>query len=142
MNWLLDTCVISELIRPQPSPHVAGWVRAQKEHRLFLSVLTLGEIRKGIDRLLDSEKRRELDRWLREDLENRFSGRVLPVDQGAALRWGEVAGRLERTGRKTAVIDGLLAATALFRGLTLVTRNTGDMIHFGAEIFNPWESGG
>jgi predicted nucleic acid-binding protein len=140
MNYLLDTCVVSELTRPKPHRRVAQWIRSAAETRLYLSVLTLGELRKGTERLPESHKRNRIDAWLSNELRNRFSGRILPVDDEVAERWGIESAKAERSGTPLPVIDGLLAATGLVHGMTVVTRNTKDMQQTGAELLNPWES--
>ena len=139
MNCLLDTCVISEVVRKRPSPEVVSWLAAQDEDHLFVSVLSLGELHKGVARLADSRRRRTLEAWVGGDLPRRFTGRIIPVDPDIAARWGRISGVAERGGRVIPVIDGLLAATALENGLTLVTRDVSHMEPAGVELFNPWE---
>ncbi len=141
MKWLLDTCVVSELVRPKPDPAVVAWVRNQQEEHLFLSVLTLGELRKGIQRLPDSHKRVRLENWLDRDLKLRFAGRWLTVDEEVAERWGLVTADAVRRGVGVPVLDGLIAATALVHGMTVVTRNTTDIRSTGVLFLNPWEAG-
>ena len=102
MNYLLDTCVVSELTRPKPHRRVAQWIRSAAETRLYLSVLTLGELRKGTERLPESHKRNRIDAWLSNELRNRFSGRILPVDDEVAERWGMESAKAERSGIATA----------------------------------------
>ena len=140
MNYLVDTCVISEVVRKRPAPEVVSWLAAQDEDRLFISVLSLGELHKGIARLDDSRRRRTLEAWVGGDLERRFTGRIIPVDAEIAARWGRISGAAERAGRVIPVIDGLLAATALENGLTLATRDVSHMGPAGVDLFNPWES--
>lgn len=137
-GFLLDTNVISELIKPHPHPNVAAWVDAAEESLLFLSVLTLGEIRKGIASLPRGPKRTALESWLDRDLTLRFSGRILPIDQPVADRWGCLAGEAAAQGTPIPVIDGMLAATASYHELTIVTRNTEDIRQTGVSSFNPW----
>lgn len=139
MSHLLDTCVLCEPTRVKPSPRVLAWLREQPEESLFLSVLTLGEIRKGAALLPAGPKRRALERWLERDLPERFSGRILAVDAGAVDLWGRMIARAESNGRPLPTLDSLLAATALTHGLTLVTRNTADFAATGAELLDPWE---
>lgn len=136
-GFLLDTNVISELVRPRPEPKVKAWVAATDEDLLYLSVLTLGEIRKGIAALKDASRRVRLEAWLDSDLVVRFAERILAIDRAVADRWGRLAAQ---AGSKSPlpVIDGLLAATALHHNLTLVTRNTKDVAETGVPIFNPW----
>jgi len=137
-GFLLDTNVISELVRPRPSPKVAAWIDATDENLLYLSVLTLGEIRKGIASLRPSARRAALEAWLDSDVALRFAGRILAIDQAVADRWGRLAAQAAMQRRLLPVIDGLLAATALDRNLTLVTRNTRDVAVTGVPVFNPW----
>jgi toxin FitB len=141
VKYLLDTCVVSELVRPKSDPAVVAWVRSQQEEHLFLSVLTLGELRKGIQRLPDSRKRIRLENWLDRDLKLRFAGRWLTVDEEVAERWGLVTAAALRRGVGVPVLDGLIAATALVRGMTVVTRNTVDIRSTGVLFLNPWEAG-
>ena len=136
-GFLLDTNVISELVRPAPEPKVVGWVAAADENLLYLSVLTLGEIRKGIMVLRDASRRVRLEAWLDSDLTLRFKGRILSIDQAVADRWGRLCASVEPRS-SLPVIDGLLAATALQHNLTLVTRNTKDVEATGTSVFNPW----
>ena len=139
MKSLLDTCVIAELVKRRPSARVCEWVETQPEDRLYLSVLTLGEVRKGIARLPASRKRRRLEQWVEVDLRRTFHGRVLPVTAEIAERWGILSAEAQSRGRPVPVIDALLAATALVADLTLVTRNTRDVEASGARWLNPWE---
>lgn len=137
-GFLLDTNVVSELVRPRPDSRVAYWMESTDEELLFLSVLTLGEIRKGITALADPARKGRLETWLSRGLILRFEGRILAIDQAVADRWGQITGALALQGSPLAVIDGLLAATALHHNLTLVTRNTRDVALTGAAVFDPW----
>jgi predicted nucleic acid-binding protein len=138
VKYLLDTCVVSELTRPNPIKALVDWIGSQQEERLFMSVLTLGELRKGIDRLQDGAKRSRLENWLDCDLRLRFTGRWLPVDEEVAERWGLISAGAEGRGLSLPVIDGLIAATALVHGMTVVTRNESDLQNTGVPILNPW----
>ena len=138
MSWLLDTCVISELIRPKPLASVMGWLRARDENELFLSVITIGELEKGIAKLSGSAKRTSLQHWVRHDLAERFRNRLLVIDSDVAARWGSIAGAAEALGQPLPVIDSLIAATGLQHDLTVVTHNTADLERCGARCFNPW----
>ena len=135
MNYLVDTNVLSELRRKAPDPGVLAWFAAQPARRLYLSVLTLGELRKGIDALPEGHKRAALQAWLETDLPRFFLGRVLMLDAPVADCWGRL---LAQTGRPVPAIDSLIAATALHHGLTLVTRNTRDFEFPGLAVLNPW----
>lgn len=138
MSWLLDTCIVSELVRPRPKPSVANWVRERDEDELFLSVITIGELEKGIARLPASSKRVLLEQWVRRELADRFRDRLLVIDAGVAGRWGAMVGAREAQGEPLPVIDSLIAATSLQHDLTVVTRNTADLERCGARCFNPW----
>ena len=134
-GFLLDTNVISELVRPRPDANVTRWIRSTDEELLHLSVLTIGEIRKGIVAIQDASRRITLETWLDGDLVVRFANRILSIDRHVADRWG----RLSAPGEFVIpVIDGLLAATALHHNQTLVTRNTKDVARTGVPVFNPW----
>ena len=140
MTFLLDTCVISEVIKPRPTESVVQWLSSQDEIGLYLSVITIGEIRKGIERLGEGEKKRDLSRWVDQDLSLRFSGRIIDIDRQVAERWGSISARADLGGKRLPVVDGLIAATALEHGLTLVTRNTDDMEASGVALFDPWQA--
>lgn len=138
-GFLLDTNVISEAVKPVPNPRVAAWIETTAENLLFLSVLTLGEILKGIAALPKSAKRSQLEYWLAHDLVPRFNNRILSIDLQVAQRWGEIAARASLRGTPMPVIDGLLAATATHFDLTLVTRDTGHLEDTGVSYLNPWQ---
>lgn len=136
MSYLLDTNVISELVRAKPAPSVVRWVENVPEESLFLSVLTLGEIRHGLEGLRAGPRRERLRRWLEEDLPARFGARLLAIDHDVAQRWGRL---LAGAGRTVPALDSLLAATALHHDLRLATRNTRDFQYPGLEVLDPWE---
>ncbi len=136
-GFLLDTNCISELVSVRPEPRVTAWMQAADERMLYLSVLTLGEIRKGSAVLPQSRKRTDLEMWLELDLRVRFSGRILGIDSAVADRWGLLAAEAKRRGTPLAVVDGLIAATALQHDLTVVTRNARDFIN--TPVLNLWE---
>ena len=142
MKYLLDTCVVSELVRPRPVEAVVAWINDQQEEHLYLSVLTLGELRKGIESLSDHRKRIRLENWLDRDLKLRFAGRWLAVDDETAERWGAISARTAGRGTTIPVIDGLLAATALIHGMTLVTRNSDHVRETGVVFLDPWAIAG
>lgn len=137
MSYLIDTHVISELRRKQPDANVVAWFECCAAQSLFLSVLTLGEIRKGIERLEDAKRRQILLEWLHVELPTFFLGRILSVDAPVADRWGRLQ---SDAGRPLPAIDGLLAATALQHDMTLVTRNVKDFNGLGLNLVNPWEA--
>jgi len=137
-GFLLDTNVISEIVRPNPEPNVVNWLRSVNEDLLYLSVLTLGEIRKGIEILSSARRRTQLEAWLQSDLSVRFGNRVLNIDPAVADRWGVLQARAKGKGRPLPVIAGLLAATALHHNLTFVSRDMGGVVGTGVSVFNPW----
>ena len=137
MSYLIDTNVLSELRRKQPDARVVSWIQARPRPALFLSVLTLGEIRKGIERIEDSAHKQSLVDWLEVELPHYFVGRLIGIDPHIADRWGRL---MARAGRPLPAIDGLLAATALQHDLTLVTRNTKDFTGLDVRLINPWAS--
>jgi toxin FitB len=138
VRYLLDTCVISEVTKKRPSAKVLTWLDAREELTLFLSVITLGELQKGVSKLPVSRRRGRLQQWIEQDLTRRFTGRILGVELEVAMRWGAITATAEQQGRPVPVLDGLLAATALVAGLTLVTRNTPHMQTTGVQLFDPW----
>lgn len=135
VSWLLDTCVLSEPTKKHPNAKVLEWLESQNEDDLYLSVLTLGEIRHGVERLLAENKRRKLELWMERDIQERFAGRILPVDATVALTWGRM---LAVASRPLPAVDSLIAATAIAHSLTIVSRNTRDLTDTGAVIFDPW----
>ncbi|MGD0696461.1 MAG: type II toxin-antitoxin system VapC family toxin [Terriglobia bacterium] len=139
-GFLLDTNFVSELVRVRPEPRVVEWMRAAQENLLHLSVLTLGEIRKGATILPASRKRDQLERWLVIDLPGQFGNRVLPINAEIAEIWGTMAGQAQLRGITLAIIDGLVAATAKHHGLSVVTRNVKDFSVWGIPAVNPWET--
>ena len=137
-GYLLDTNCISEVVRAHPEPRVLSWLEATDERLLYLSVLTLGEIRKGVAGLPQSKRRRRLESWLELELQARFSGRVLPIDAAIAERWGILTAEAKQKGLGIATIDGLLAATALHFNLTLVSRNVNVFASTPVLLLDPW----
>ena len=138
MKYLLDTCVISELVVKQPNPNVVEFVDSLDPDDSFLSVITIGEISKGIEKLSKSKRKQELQAWLKGDLLIRFDGKIISLDANILVEWGILTARLEATGRTMPALDALIAATALARQLILVTRNVSDFEETGIEIENPW----
>ena len=137
MSYLIDTNVLSELRRKSPDPGVVTWFSQRPPATLHLSVLTLGEIRKGIEGVGDEVRKQSLIDWLETDLPTFFTGRILDVNGAVADRWGRL---VAAAGRPLPTIDSLLAATALEHDLVLVTRNTKDFAGLPVEVFNPWTS--
>ena len=138
MNYLLDTNVISELIAKQPNKKVVEWLDGLDPNTVYLSVITIGEIRKGIEKLAPSKRRDRVREWLDGDLLLRFQGRILEITTEVMLIWGELTGRLEKEGRQITGIDSLIAAIALQGNYRLVTRNESDFQHTGVTTLNPW----
>jgi len=138
MSFLLDTCIISEPKQKRPNKKVLEWLDAQDESKLYLSVLTIGEIRKGITRLESSRKKAELEKWL-EKLRNRFSRRILTLSERTFLVWGKMYGEYEKKGVVRPAFDSLLEATALEHDLIFVTRNVKNFQNSQVTILNPWE---
>lgn len=138
-GFLLDTNCISELVRTKPEPRVLEWMEAADESVLYLSVLTLGEIRKGVAGLPQGKRQTQLEIWLDVDLRARFSGRILAIDALIADRWGLMAAEAKRKGVALSAIDGLLASTALQHNLTIVSRNVRDFEGTRVPTLNPWE---
>jgi predicted nucleic acid-binding protein len=136
-GWLVDTNVISELRRRDPDANVQAWFAQRPATELYLSVLTLGEIRKGVEALADSGRRTVLNQWLERELPVFFAARLLPINGAVAHQWGQL---LAEAGRSLPAIDSLLAATALHHNLVLVTRNLKDFAGLPVQVLNPWEA--
>ncbi len=136
MKFLLDTNVVSELFKKQPEPKVSSWLKEADQDSLFLSVLTLGEIRKGIEKMDQGSRKARLVQFLEKDVPAQFEERILPVDFEVAETWGLLEAH---SSRPLPTVDALLAATALTHNLTLVTRNTQDFSFSHLKILNPWE---
>src|SRR4030042_1127280 len=135
MSYLPDTNIVFETVRRNPNKAVIAWLDPLPGEALYLSVLTLGEIRRGIEALADRKRREKLRLWLKHELPAWFEGRVLPVDLAVADRWGRL---LAEVGRPVSTTDSLLAATALYHELRLVTRNSSDFEYPGLEVINPF----
>ena len=138
MTYLLDTCVISELLKLKPNQRVMKWFENRSDDTLYLSALTLGEIQKGIAKLTDTKRRGAIQHWLDTDVRARFSDRILPVDEKVALTWGQIEGDAQRRGFPVPTVDALLGATAIVHNLVIVTRDTSDIERTGARVLNPW----
>ena len=137
-GYLVDTNIPSELTRDIPDPRVAAFLQHAGQTSIFLSVLTIGEICKGIDTLPASQKRTNLQNWLDNDVRTWFAGRILPVTEAIAERWGHLAAAAKLRGMTLAVVDGLIAATSIHHRLTIVTRNVKDFARLDVSILNPW----
>lgn len=138
MNYLLDTNVVSEWVRPRPDLRVIRWLEDVDEDRVFLSVVTLAELQQGIELLPDGEKRTRLSAWLANELLDRFEARLLDITADIAREWGRVRAARQRSGRPLGPVDAFFAATSRVRKLTLATRNDRDFADSGIELFNPW----
>lgn len=138
MSFLLDTNVISEWMKPRPNPGVVTWLAEVDEDRTFLSVITLTELRYGIERMAAGHRRRRLEVWLEEELPLRFEARILPIDPAVADACGKVVARSETVGRRMEVMDAFIAATAEVHRLTVVTRNASDFQPAVRNLLNPW----
>jgi predicted nucleic acid-binding protein len=138
-GFLLDTNCLSEVVRVKPEPRVMAWIEAAEETLLYLSVLTLGEIRKGLAALPQGKRRSRLETWLEVELRARFSGRILPIDAAVADRWGLLAANAKSKGQPLSAIDGLLAATAIHHNLTIVSRNISYFTSTQVPVVNPWD---
>lgn len=139
MKYLLDTCLLSELVRKKPNIGVLRWFERVDESTLYLSSLTIGELQKGISKLTDNPRKEKLQAWVRNDLVSRFDGRILDIDTEVATAWGVLQGTGEQEGVVLPAIDSLIAATAMVHKLTVVTRNTKDIERCHVKAFNPWE---
>jgi predicted nucleic acid-binding protein len=139
-GFLLDTNIPSELTRSVSDPRVERWLDDADDQFLYFSVISWGEIHKGITVLPAGTRRLDLEAWLEHTLRPWFAGRIVPVDEAVAERWGVLSGEQRLKGRHVAVADGLIAATALEHDLTVVTRNVKDFSGLGVEVFNPWDA--
>jgi predicted nucleic acid-binding protein len=137
MSFLLDTSAVSEWVKPWPNPGLIGWMESTDEDRVFITVITLAELRYGVERMAAGSRRSRLEQWLRDELPLRFEGRILPVDVDVAEAWGTTLARSEAAGRPIGAMDAFLAATAEIRRLTLVTRNVSDFPLLKT-VLNPW----
>ena len=127
MKYLLDTCVICEVIKPQADENVISWLKSQSEDNLYLSALTFGEIEKGIENAPDETSKKRLQLWVEEDLRKRFEGRLLPITLDISVKWGAVQGASELLGKPMPAIDGLIAVSGFVHNCIVVTRNISDM---------------
>lgn len=138
MSFLLDTNVVSEWTKPRPNPGLMAWLAATDEDRVFLSVVTIAELRRGVESLASGDRRKRLDDWLQQDLSSRFEGRMLPIDAQIANVWGRIVARRESSGCPIHAMDAMLAATVQVHALTLVTRNEADFYPTLKAVINPW----
>jgi predicted nucleic acid-binding protein len=138
VNYLLDTNVLCEPTKPKPDEAVLAWLAEADEDRLHLSAVTLAEVQRGVSRLPAGSRRDRIQHWLDEDILERFGDRIFPVDSSIAAHWGRLMAEAETKGRTMNSLDGFIAATAVVREMTLVTRNVADFGNFVPQILNPW----
>ena len=138
MSFLLDTTVVSEWMKPLPNPGVIRWLAEVDEDRVYLSVMTLAELRYGTEPLASGARKSRLEAWLHEELLLRFEGRLLIIETAIADAWGRIMSRCSVVGKPIGVMDAFFAATAEVHALTLVTRNVSDFTVSGISLFNPW----
>jgi toxin FitB len=139
LPYLLDTCVISEFIKPHPEPKVVDWLNTTDPDQVFLSAVTIGEIQFGISNRPPSNRRTELEIWLNESLFPQFTNRILTLDADIFLTWGQMTAQQRQQGKPMSVMDSLIAAVALQHRMVLVTRNISDFSATGLSLLNPWE---
>ncbi len=139
MKYLLDTCVLSEFTRQKPDGNVIRWMDSINEDDLCISVITVGEIQRGVEKLPDSHRKTNLVTWLNEQMLPRFENRMIPLDLSAMQIWGTITARMESTGQPMGVMDSLIAACALSQNLILVTRNIKDFTGTNLQLINPWD---
>ncbi len=139
MRYLLDTNVISELVKPLPHENVWEWVNALPDEQLFISSITIGELQRGIELLPPSKRRSDYEHWLQEQILTQYADRIIAVDTMVMLQWGTLMAQTAAIGRSLPVFDSLLAATALTHNMHLVTRNAQDFADTGVQVVNPWQ---
>jgi predicted nucleic acid-binding protein len=138
LSFLLDTCAISELTKKSPNQGLIDWIANQEEYRLYLSVLTIGEITKGIKKLNDYSKQVQLQQWVEQEVIMRFQHRLLPINTEICEKWGILLGESEQVGIKIPNIDALIASTAYVHNLKIITRNINDFEKCKVDVINPW----
>ena len=140
MNYLLDTCLISELSKSKPDKKVVDWVLSQNETGFYVSVLMFGELHIGIEKLPESKKKEELLIWIEDELKDRFQNRIIGIDMRVSILWGKIQCLAEKKGKPMPAFDSLIAATGIAHDLIVVTRNVSDMEQSGVRLLNPWEN--
>ena len=138
MRFLLDTCVLSEFMKRRPEPRVVGWAQARDQGDLFVSVVTIGELKAGIEQMPEGARRNHFLRWLHDTILRGYANRIVDLDTQTLLRWGEIVGSARKHGRPPAILDSLIAAAALEHGMCVATRNESDFTGWGVTIVNPW----
>jgi len=139
VNYLLDTCVLSEYTRRKPEEKVIEWIDSRQDDELFISVITFGEIQRGIDKLPESRRRTDLVTWMNEDLVTRFANHIVPIDLETMLLWGNLIARMDATGTPMSLMDSLIASSAIRHNLVVVTRNESDFAASAVRLVNPWK---
>lgn len=140
MNYLLDTCLLSELAKSHPDEKVVNWVLSENESGFYVSVLTFGELHKGVEKLSEPNEKEELRNWIEEDLKDRFQTRIIGIDLRVSILSGKIQAVAEKHGKPMPVIDALIAATGIAHDLTVVTRNATNMEQSGVKLLNPWSN--
>lgn len=140
MNYLLDTCVLSEFTRRKPDENVVHWLSEMDEEKLFISAITIGEIQRGIARMNESPRKTALLTWMNNGLVRRFEQRILSLDSATMFLWGTQTARMEQSGKPLGLMDSLIIATAMQNNLMIVTRNVSDFLPCGVQVINPWNS--
>lgn len=139
MKYMLDTCVLSEFTRRQPEPRVIDWLNSNSEEDLFISVITIGEVQRGIERLSDSKRKTELIQWMTQGLLRRFDGRIVSIDAETMIIRGSLTTRMESQGKPIGVMDSLIIASAMQYKMIVATRNINDFYPSGVRVINPWD---
>ncbi len=139
MKYMLDTCVLSEFTRRQPEQRVIDWLNRNSEEDLFISVITIGEVQRGIERLSDSKRKTELIQWMTQGLLRRFDGRIVSIDAETMIIWGSLITRMESQGKPIGVMDSLIIASAMQYKMIVATRNINDFHPSGVRVINPWD---
>lgn len=139
MKYLLNTCLISELTKKTPNENVVDWLNSINMEDIYISVLTLGKILKGVSKLTDSKKKDRINSWFQTSVIEKFKNNIVNINDDIAIKWGLIEAESETAGQKIPVIDGLIAASALVHDLIVVTRNITDIEKSGCKILNPWQ---
>lgn len=139
MKYMLDTCVLSEFTRRQPEQRVIDWINSNSEEDLFISVITIGEVQRGIERLSDSKRKTELIQWMTQGLLRRFDGRIVSIDAETMIIRGSLTTRMESQGKPIGVMDSLIIASAMQYKMIVATRNINDFYPSGVRVINPWD---